>query len=200
MPSFEPTLGKIMEVMKDQQHIVFENQTQPYNLNIVGIRTRDRSADKFNDWLTVFYRFDDQWSYFAFPATTDPGLFYRQTPLEGTLGAAVLKPGQYRRAYKVGLHKRYKAFQQRAPMTVYRDANRDRHIDYGNVEETGVFAINIHRSHAEHGSIVVDKWSAGCQVIQDPIHFTFLMSLGSAAAALHGNAFTYTLLEEQAFG
>jgi len=42
-----------------------------HDLNIVGIRTADRTADAFNDWLTVFYRFQDRWNYFAFPATSD---------------------------------------------------------------------------------------------------------------------------------
>ncbi len=199
MTQFEPKLGGIIDVMGEKDYVVFEDQSKPYNLNLVGIRTLDRAADKFNDWLTAFYRYDDQWCFFAFPATTDPGMFYRKTPIEGTLGAAVLKPGQYRGAYKVGLHRRYKAFQQQKPMTVYRDANRDAKIDYGGIEETGVFAINIHRSHQEHGSVVVGKWSAGCQVIQDPVQFAFLMSLGDAAAAAHSNAFTYTLLEEEDF-
>ena len=198
--AFQPELGTILDVMEGRGYAVFRSQSKPYNLNLVGIRTADRAADRFNDWLTAFYRFDGHWSFFTFPATTDPGLFYRLHPLANTLGTAVLKPGQYRGAYKVGKHKSYKAFQQIGDMTVYRDANRDESIDYREETETGVFAINIHRSHEEHGSIVVRKWSAGCQVIQDPVQFEFLMRLGGAAAAEHGNSFTYTLLEERDFG
>lgn len=198
--AFQPELGRIVDVMEGKGYAVFQRATRPYNLNLVGIRTADRTADRFNDWVTAFYRFDDQWSFFAFPATTDPGLFYRLNPIADTLGTAVLKPGQYRGAYKVGKHKRYKAFQQVGAMTVYRDASRDARIDYGQTTETGVFAINIHRSHQEHGSIRVHNWSAGCQVIQDPAQFDFLMRLGDAAAAAHGNSFTYTLLEERDFG
>ena len=55
---------------------------------------------------------------------------------------------------------------------VYRDKNKDNVYDLNddNVHE-GIFGINIHRATAKKGgkSWRVDKWSAGCQVIADPM-------------------------------
>lgn len=44
------------------------------------------------------------WNYFVFPATTDPGTFYRENPLS-VKGTAIMKPGQYRGAYMIGRHR-----------------------------------------------------------------------------------------------
>ena len=58
-----PSVDKIVKVIKKKG----------YDLNLVGIRTSSIEANMFDDWLTVFYKFDDVWNFFAFPATTDPG-------------------------------------------------------------------------------------------------------------------------------
>ena len=111
-------------------------------------------------------------------------------------GTAIMKPGQYRRAYKVGKHKGYKALQQSGPVTVYRDNDRDEELDTTGVgEDTGMHAVNIHRASRVRASTQVDKWSAGCQVMQDPDHFDFSMTLCDRGAEKFGNSFTYTLLE-----
>jgi hypothetical protein len=193
-----PSVDEIIKVMTRKNHAVFSN-SKGHDLNIVGIRTSSMEEERFNDWLTVFYVFDDVWNYFAFPVTTDPGTFYCKNPLS-VKGTAVLKPGQYRGAYQIGKHRGYKALQQQNNMTVYRDANRDNILDTtGMTEETGMFGINIHRAHSHRPATVVGKWSAGCQVFQDPDHFQFLLALCERGKEKFTNSFTYTLLEERDF-
>lgn len=193
-----PKVEDIISVMQVKAYKVFENP-KGHDLNIVGIRTQSIEAEKFNDWLTVFYTFDGIWNYFAFPATTDPGTYYRENPIS-VKGTAVLKPAQYRGVYKIGRHRNYKALQQMGDMTVYRDANRDTFLDTADMEEdTGLHAINIHRSNAHKPSTVVGKWSAGCQVFQDPDHFQFFLTLCERSREKFGNKFSYTLLEESDF-
>lgn len=193
-----PVVQDVVAVMNSKDYEVFEN-SKGHDLNIVGIRTASIEEEKFNDWLTAFYIFDGVWNYFAFPATTDPGTFYRKNPLT-VKGTAVLKPGQYRGVYQIGKHKGYKALQQIGYMTVYRDANRDTLLDTtGMQEDTGLHAINIHRSNAHRPSVVVGKWSAGCQVFQDPDHFQFFLALCERASEKYGNKFSYSLLEEADF-
>jgi hypothetical protein len=191
-----PNVSQLISALELKDYLVFSNP-KGYDLNIVGIRTADRSANTFNDWITVFYTFAGVWNHFAFPATTDPGTFYRENPIN-VRGTAIMKPGQYRGAYMIGRHRGYKALQQKGPITVYRDANLDETIDTTGVEEdTGIHAINIHRADAHRASSEVGKWSAGCQVFQDPDHFAFLLSLCERARSNFGNSFTYTLLEEE---
>ncbi|MDH4263851.1 MAG: hypothetical protein OEV78_12490 [Spirochaetia bacterium] len=64
-------------------------------------------------------------------------------------------------------------------------------------ETNNNFGVNIHRSHQQTAMTRVDKWSAGCQVFQDPEHFAFFLKLCDIAAAKYGNSFTYTLLTEE---
>ena len=196
--SFKPDIETIIAVMNVKGYKIFTN-SKGHDLNIVGIRTSDISANAFNDWIMVFYIFDGIWNFFAFPATTDPGIFYRENPIN-IRGTAVMKKGQYRNAYMIGKHRGYKALQQKGSITVYRDSNRDSIINTkGMLEETGINAINIHRANAHRPSISVGKWSAGCQVVQDPDHFAFLLTLCERARKKFGNNFTYTLLEENDF-
>ena len=81
---------------------------------------------------------------------------------------------------------------------VYRDKNKD--DKYNRVPEDitqGIYGINIHRSSPTGSSNLVNKWSAGCQVIQDPADFANLMYLAHVAEKKYGNSFTYTLLESK---
>jgi hypothetical protein len=190
----QPELPAIIRAMESSSYRVFKSP-KGHDLNIVGIRTADKRANTFNDWLTVFYRFNKAWNYFAFPATTDPGTYYRKQPLN-VRGTAVLKPGQYRGAYKVGKHRGYKALQQTGRITVFRDADKNETIDTSGTPDTGIHGINIHRANAHRPSLQVGKWSAGCQVLQDPDHFAFLLALCERGREKFSNSFTYTLLEE----
>lgn len=193
-----PSVTDIIRVMQEKSYRVFENKNG-YDLNLVGIRSAQIEQESFDDWITVFYLSDGRWNYFPFPGTTDPGSFYLHEPLSVS-GTAILKPGQYRGSHKLGKHKNYKALQQQKPVAVYRDNNRDGYLNIdGMPQESGLFGINIHRSNAYRPSTLVGKWSAGCQVLQDPVHFNFLMELCEAAVAKYSNSFTYTLLEEADF-
>ncbi len=194
-----PDVLRIIQVMKSKGYKVFQNP-QGHDLNIVGIQTADFEADSFYDWITVFYILDRTWNFFPFPGTTDPGTYYRKNPIN-VRGTAAIKPGQYRGAWKIGKHKTYAALQQKNPITVYRDANRNRFLDTrGMEEETGMYKINLHRASPYGASRIVGKWSAGCQVIRDVDHFNFLMTLCKRGRKKYGNSFTYTLLEQADFG
>lgn len=188
-------VGNIIAAMHAKEYRVFESE-KGHDLNLVGIRTDDDTANAFNDVVSVFYRFDGRWNFFAFPATTDPGTFFRENPIN-LKGTAIMKPGQYRGAYMVGKHKGYTALQQKGNITVFRDNNKDATLDTDGSEDTKkTHAVNIHRANRVRASTQVDNWSAGCQVLQDPDHFDFLIALCKKARDKYGNSFTYTLLEE----
>ena len=189
---------KVIDVMKNKEYKVFENR-KGHDLNLVGIRTDDPTSNRFNDWMTVFYTFDDQWNFFAFPCTTDPGLYYRENPMN-VKGTAIVIPGQYKKLWARGLHKQRKALVQVSSIRVWRDADRDNILETGTVDEGDHFGINLHRSNPKGASTQVDKWSAGCQVLQDTDHLTFLLRLCDRQVEKHNwDSFTYTLLEEKDF-
>lgn len=190
------TPEQIKKAMRDKGYVVFGGE--PYDLNIFGIRTINNDANSFNDIVGVMYKREGTWVCFQFPATTDPGVYYRENPINVD-GTAILKPGQYRGSHKVGTHKGYVALQQKKPLVVYRDADGDDELDFDVPTQEGIFGINIHRANSKRASTQVDKWSAGCQVLADPAHFDMLMEICQFAAEKWGNSFTYTLLTEEDF-
>ena len=116
------------------------------------------------------------------------------------MGTALLKEGQYRGMYELGTHKGYRALRQKGPASVIRDFDRDARFDFeSGREETGVFGINLHRASRYRESLNVDKWSAGCQVLCDPLQFNYLMEVCEKGKAAFGNSFTYTLLHQRDF-
>lgn len=172
-----------------------------YDLNIVGIRnsqTGTAITNRFDDLLTVSYILGGKWQHHVYKATTDPGLKSAQT-LMNPRGVAILVPGQYRGSYQLGLHQgKYEALTQRKPVRVYRDRNRDTKydLDQASIDE-GLFGINIHRATANGVSLLVDGWSAGCQVIASSADFAHFINLMRHARTRWGNSFTYTLLESK---
>lgn len=194
------TREEIMKVMLHKGYIVFDNN-KPLNLNIVGIRSSDAAPNNFDDSICCFFRDNNlEWKFFQWKATTDPGLYWLLHPMN-VEGTAILVEGQYRGAYKLGLHRgTYQALVQSKPLKVIRDFDRDNVLEFesNNIEE-GFFGINIHRASSSHTSTQVDKWSAGCQVFSSPNDFNLFMSFVHQALHLYSNSFTYTLLNEKDF-
>jgi hypothetical protein len=189
---------QIIAEMKRLGYAVFERDDKEFNLNLVGVRSKENKTDKFNDSMYVFYRFNGAWQLWQYQITTDPGLYWLLNPMNVN-GTAILKPGQYRGLWKIGLHLGlYEALVQAAPCTVIRDYDRDANLDYDSGrEDTGIFGINCHHAHASGVSYEVGKWSAGCQVFAGIDDWYLFMQRCRYAMASFGNSFTYTLLAEK---
>jgi hypothetical protein len=172
-------------------YVVFERGL--YNLNIIGIRTADNSANTFNDRLACVYRDESGWVTREWAITTDPGVYYRENPIGNNTGTAIMKCQQARGAYRLGKHRNlYTALVQVKPVLYWRDSNLDAVLDLTD-EREGRIGLNIHRA-SRHGSEVVDRFSAGCQVFGDPDDYDAFIKLCEKSAELYGNGFTYTLI------
>ncbi|MFH1984758.1 MAG: hypothetical protein ABIL58_23200 [Pseudomonadota bacterium] len=192
-----PSVNQIVTAMDAKGYTVFRGGR--HDLNIVGIRSPNREANRFDDMVAVFASHQNRWLFWAFPATTDPGSHWLQNPMS-TLGTAVLAPGQYRSAFRIGKHQgKYDALVQAAPLTVFRDDDRNNKIDAGGKSETGWFGINIHCAAWQGESVLVDKWSAGCQVLASWSDFEIFMAIARSGARF-GSTYTYTLLDEAELG
>lgn len=177
----------------------YKLKSQSGYVDIVGVRSKDfKLVNMFNDFICLLW-IDSQTQkakFKACPATTKPGLPALLKPLNPK-GCAILAPGMYEFCWSIGLHRgKYPALCQiLEPVTVYRDADKDREFDLVN-PETGFFGINIHRASAFQKLPVVGWNSAGCQVFQDPKDFDLLMELAQAQSFKYGNQFSYILLNE----
>ena len=196
------TREKIAEVMASKGYKYFtDDNNKSYDVNIIGIRndeTQGRVTNAFDDLMTISYKNEDgEWQYHEFNCTTDPGTHWVENILNDR-GVAILKPGQYRGSHKLRLHQgKYLALGQKKHMKIYRDANLDGQYDL--IEESvkdELIGINIHRatSRAGNKSTRVDKWSAGCQVIADNDDWHQFLDVCQIAREIHGNSFSYTLL------
>jgi hypothetical protein len=188
-------IDKIKVAMKAKGYAFFENGD--YNINIIGIRNSDTGSkvtNVFDDLLTVSYKIGDVWHFKKWAATTDPGT-KGVKEFHNAQGVARLVPGQYRGSHAIGLHQgKYEALKQAKSVKVYRDANKDMTYDTKLITE-GIYGINIHKAGAD--STYVENWSEGCQVFKKSADFDEFMALVKKAATLHGNSFTYTLLESK---
>jgi len=166
-----------------------------WDLNIVGFRKENGEANKFDDCCYVVYRDDSgAWKAHRYTITTDPGTYWLQNPGR-VAGTAILKEGQYRGCWRLGLHKGEKpALVQIKAVTVYRDADKDNQHDMNAAQtETGLFGINLHRAGTNSSN--VDKWSAGCQVWANEAEFEHFLSICRQQIEKRGwKTFSYTLL------
>ena len=189
------TREQIEKAVKAKGYKYFENGD--YNVNIIGVRNSapgNKVTNLFDDWLTISYKDNGVWQFFIWNATTDPG----KAPMVAgnTIGGiARVVPGQYSGSHMIRLHQgKYEALGQKANIKVYRDNDRDTEYDTDTITE-GVYGINIHK--AGQDSTWVERWSEGCQVFKRVKDFDTFMKICKKASKIHGNSFTYTLIESK---
>jgi hypothetical protein len=191
------TREQVEAAVKAKGYVYFEDaNNKSYDVNIIGIRnstTEQKVTNAFDDLLTLSYKDETgAWHYHEWPATTDPG---KKGVMEyhNVSGVARLVEGQYRGSHTIRLHQgKYEALGQAKNVKVYRDANKDMKYDEIKIDE-GVFGINIHKAGVD--STYVENWSEGCQVFKKSADFEEFMAICRKAKAIHGNSFTYTLIE-----
>ena len=193
------TREQIEAAVKSKGYVWFADEANKgFDVNIVGVRNSEsgtKVTNIFDDNLTLSFK--DQtgaWQFYSWMNTTDPGkkgvLQYHNKE-----GVARLVPNQYRGSHSIGLHQgKYEALKQAKAVKVYRDANKDLNYDETKITE-GVYGINIHK--AGQDSTWEENWSEGCQVFKRVKDFDEFMKIMKKSAKIHGNSFTYTLIESK---
>jgi len=175
-----------------------DSNNKSYDVNIVGIRNTSSGnsvTNLFDDLITISFKdTKGNWWYFEYPITTDPGK-KAMTQYGNPAGVFRLLPGQYRGMWRIGLHKgQYEALTQAKNCKGTRDSDKDMVYDGTKIVE-GIFGINCHRSNPTTESTYVENWSEGCQVFKKVKDFNNFMDICRKASIIHGNSFSYTLLE-----
>jgi hypothetical protein len=163
---------------------------------LTGIRSNDQTLNIFNDAMVWIQWENGIAKLKQAPITTDPGLYYLLHPCNPK-GTAIVKPGLFPDCWAFGLHNgKYEALVQVGNITLIRDFNRDKVIDYNSGREETANNAGVNCHHAGEDSQTVDNWSAGCQVfkrLSDWYQF-FADCKGSA-----NKRFSYGLLLESDF-
>jgi hypothetical protein len=191
---------KLTDIIKSAERLGYSIDKRPNKLNIIGVRnSAATSQDKFDDLLAYFF-YDKSGKLVGrvVSGTTDPSTVFLKSPIN-LKGAAILKSGQYKDAYQLGLHRnKYEALVQRKPVTVIRDDDRNALINYLAPTQTGLYGINIHKStKGKNNEDIIGLDSAGCQVFRNIRDFEDMMQLARISKNKYGNSFTYTLLDDR---
>lgn len=190
------TKEQIEAAVKAKGYVWFEDAAnKSYDVNIVGVRnssTGNKVTNLFDDMITISYKDETgNWVFKQWMNTTEPG---KKGVMEyhNKNGVARLVEGQYRGSHALGLHQgKYEALRQVKAVKVFRDANKDMMFDEKTIQE-GIFGINIHKAGVD--STFVENWSEGCQVFKRSKDFEEFMAIVRKSKAVHGNSFTYTLI------
>ena len=122
----KPNIEQVVKTLEKLNYSVFRDSSKEYNLNIVGIRSVDMTANIFNDLEVVFWPKKGGWEGYFMKITTDPGIYWLSNPMNVN-GTAILKEGQWKGLWQLGLHQnKYEALVQKAPCTVIRDTDRNK--------------------------------------------------------------------------
>lgn len=188
---------RYINLVKDKGGLVWDT---PNYLNIIGVRDLN-NVNTFNDKL-IYYWFNEPGNIIVRETTkgftTDPGLSSLKAPVNSK-GCAILCEGWHRKLWIKGKHKgKYTALVQNAECKVYRDSNKDGQFDFSPSKiDTGMFGINLHRANDKITSVQVDGWSAGCQVVADPVEFNQFMQRVDAANKAGQVYFSYMLINKE---
>jgi hypothetical protein len=166
--------------------------TRPFEVNMLGIRKSYDATNLFDDKFVLTYNDGRNDKILVFNRfTTDPGYYFLKIKFMNPKGCAFLKEGQHINMFTRGKHgsKQYEALIQYAPVTVYRDTNKDNTLDKGK-EEKGMFGIDFH--HGYNCALVYNN-SAGCQVLEDIKDLESLLPLFDLHERTYGRGINYTL-------
>ena len=191
---------KLTDIIKSAEKLGYTIDKRPNKLNIIGVRNSTAtSQDKFDD-LIAYFTYDNNGKIVGrvVTGTTDPSTYFLKSPMN-LKGAAILKSGQYKDAYQLGLHRgKYEALVQRKPVEVIRDNDRNALINYLAPTQTGLYGINIHKAQkGKNNEDIIGLDSAGCQVFRNIRDFEDMMQLARISKNKYGNSFTYTLLDDR---
>lgn len=164
-------------------------------VNIFGIRSHNTKPNAFDDIIGIAYI--DSYGFEkcrTYKATTDPGLYYLLHPMNVN-GTAILDLGFHKDIWNIGFHKGKRALVQVRPCTVIRDRNQDAVLDFlSENKQTGMYGINLHGANIGRETKIVDKWSAGCQVMADERELKQMLSICDNQVACCGILpFSYAL-------
>lgn len=200
---FLPTLMK--HISDEYGFVIFVNGL--FNLNIIGCRNPLGTPNKFDDKLHVIYKCNHSetdtivWKEIIYDCTMNPGNYWLEHGTRRDGCAIIAHPQQCRGAYKLDLHRgQYLALCHRLkPVQVWRDKNKDTTADIGGT--TGQLftvnsGINIHRASANFTSQNVNRYSAGCTVLNSKPDFDHFINLcKSQTHHGQGSSYTYTVIQ-----
>lgn len=175
---YKETLSKVRyytKLLEKNGYKVFTDDSKDYNVNLVVTRNTNKITNLFDDTLVIFWKYKGVWTLKEYTCTSKPGTsYFTDSYIKQLGGVAMLVPGEYK--YNLGLHRGlYEALRQAEPVKVYRLTSMKESLLEAKISTLNS-SINIHRANINEQSTRVNKWSAGCIVLnKDYYEFLHIM-------------------------
>lgn len=174
-------------------------------LNLGAIRSHESQSNKFDDIGFLAWIEEGIQYLLTYNVTTDPGKYYLMNPMNKD-GTIITVPGQYIEVYGRGLHNgQYECFKQHRDIYYVRDNNRDSKLDFDLYRDPeklkihgfwGINGTNYHRASQWKLVQFVERYSAGCTVVQSYKIFQELINVRDRSVFAGYKLWDYTLFEE----
>ena len=210
----------LLNAYDELEYDYFESKFRPFNLNFGAIRSNDLKSNNFNDVFFYLWMENKQWKLWTFPGTSDPGLYYRNHPMNRA-GTGIMIPQQSKQHFAIagpmyqnryGSRHRghgktgYTCLRQDKKAYFVRDNDQDDELNVlENVKECKEAGLNViydnisanhHRGSKWQINYKVDKFSGACQVTESFEDYKKEMKLWKFANQYWGRFLTYTLFVE----
>lgn len=174
-------------------------ESDPFYVNLFGIRSKQMTVDLFNDIIGLAYKDDfDNAICLVFRASTKPGLYWLKNKLGNINGTFILKDGFHQNAFKKGQHSgRYDALVQAAygNLPGWRDNDADGELDMDGKIYHDVTGLNLHTTSFINEIEKVGAYSAGCQVVADDKDFEVVRALAYKSMDIYKDQIDYALFQ-----
>ena len=185
-----PTLTMVRRAIKEGGH---EWYSEPFRVNLVGVRTPNARPGSFDDWMTCSWTDDAGMLFFRrWRICADPSSFWRRHPLNAGAGSAILTPGKHVGLWKIGTHRgRHLALVQCADATLWTSSARKKTTRVSPLDaETSRFGVACHWQDARPF-----RWANGAQVFKEEDHFAEFLAIVRHSLRVFPGSVDYTLIE-----
>lgn len=198
------TYKEIKKAVEGKKYVFFKGNL---DLNMIWERTSDNITNHFTDFLHVVYLDNGFEKVLSIPATTMAGIkgaFDSPKTVAGYTGTAVIKEGQYIKAWQFrdtfDEFLKYPYFRQVGPIDYFRDGNKDLKVDHVQEQQDKVFGTHWHRMSKINavGNLEVNNWSEGCFGAMEN-DFEKIFPIVRASVKLYGDLFTGTIINSSDF-
>lgn len=172
-----------------------DNNLPVQKFNLFGIR--DESGIK-NDVINDKLGFWTDSELFICSGTTDPGVYWTLSKEHNEAGTFHLLEGHHKAIWTFGIHKGYSAlvndYKYCRPTKGWRDSDFDFAYSKKDRIVCDYFGVNFHRMHSDIIVKLIGKYSAGCQVVQNPKDFAYILQRAKESGE---KVFNYMLFRKE---
>ena len=184
-----PTLTTVRSALKKGGH---PWKREPFELNVVGVRSSKNTPGQFGDWLTCSWLDDGgMWFFRRWRCSTDPWSFWRNHPLNSGAGRGILPAGHHGALWALGtVRGRHPGLVQVSDVEMWTDEKKRTKATHS-LSGPGRFGVACHWQEDRPF-----RWHPGCQVFEHEHQFGEFLAIVRHSLQVIPGVIDYTLIME----